>query len=240
VDDVPQNVQILHQILDGGDYSFAIATSGEETLRLVDKQPPDLILLDIMLGDIDGFEVCKQIKKNPKTTDIPIIFLTAKVALEDKVKGLKLGAVDYITKPFEDAEVVARVHTHVRLKRSMDMLKEYNLQLTETLDEMQASFIELKDSQDVIVAREKQDAVKALSVTASHEMNQPVTVIQGYLDLLRDSMDPGALTPAQQKYLDRIENGLKKLIDILERFRKSSHLYFMDYDPDHKMVLFDE
>jgi DNA-binding response OmpR family regulator len=228
VDDVPQNVQILHQILNSGDYSFAIATSGEETLGLVEKQPPDLILLDIMLGDIDGFEVCERIKKNPKTADIPIIFLTAKVALQDKVRGFKLGAVDYITKPFEDAEVMARVRTHVRLKRSMDMLKEYNSRLTQTLDEMQTSFIELKESQDAIVARETQDAVKTLSVTASHEMNQPITVIQGYLDLLKQSMDPDSLTPAQQKYLDRIEKGLTKLIDTLEKFRKSSHLYLLD------------
>ena len=228
VDDVPQNVQILHQILDSGDYSFAIATSGEETLGLVKKQPPDLILLDIMLGDIDGFEVCERIKKNPKTADIPIIFLTVKVLLEDKVRGFKLGAVDYITKPFEDAEVVARVHTHVRLKRSMDMLREYNSRLTQALDEMQTSFVELKESQDAIVAREKQDAVKTLSITASHEMNQPVTVIQGYLDLLKQSMDPDSLAPAQQKYLDRIEKGLNKLIDTLDKFRKTSHLYFLD------------
>ncbi|NIM14621.1 MAG: response regulator [Candidatus Aminicenantes bacterium] len=233
VDDVPQNVQILHQILNSGDYSFAIATSGEETLGLVEKQPPDLILLDIMLGDIDGFEVCERIKKNPKTADIPIIFLTAKVALQDKVRGFKLGAVDYITKPFEDAEVVARVRTHVRLKRSMDILREYNSQLTQTLDEMQTSFIELKESQDAIVAREKQDAVKTLSITASHEMNQPVTVIQGYLYLLRQSMDLDSLTSAQQKYLDRIEKGLTKLIDTLEKFRKSSYLYFLDNDPSH-------
>jgi two-component system NtrC family sensor kinase len=233
VDDVPQNVQILHQILDSEDYSFAIATSGEETLGLVERQSPDLILLDIMLGDIDGFEVCERIKKNPKTADIPIIFLTAKVSLQDKVRGFKLGAVDYITKPFEDAEVVVRVHTHVRLKRSMDMLREYNSQLTQTLDEMQASFIELKESQDITVAREKQNALKTLSITASHEMNQPVTVIQGYLDLLKQSMDPDSLTPSQQKYLDRIEKGLAKLTDTLEKFRKSSHLYLLDNYPGY-------
>jgi len=144
------------------------------------------------------------------------------------VRGFKLGAVDYITKPFEDAEVVARVRTHVRLKRSLDLLREYNSRLTRTLDEMQTSFIELKESQDAIVAREKQEAVKTLSMTASHEMNQPVTVIQGYLDLLKQSMDIDSLTISQQKYLDRIEKGLTKLIDTLEKFRQSSHLYFQD------------
>jgi DNA-binding response OmpR family regulator len=234
VDDVPQNVQILHQILKDGDYSFAIATTGEEALHLVRTNTPDLILLDIMLGDIDGFEVCKRIKDDPSTAEIPIIFLTAKIAVEDKIEGFKLGAVDYITKPFEDAEVVARVKTHVKLKQSMDMMKEYNRQLTETLEEMNKSYDELKLSQDRIVAREKEDAVKALSVSASHEMNQPVTVIQGYLDLLKQTMDPATQSPAQVKYLNRIETGLNRLIGILEKFRKFSHLYFLDYDTPQK------
>lgn len=240
VDDVPQNVQILHQILNTGAYSFAIATSGQETLRLVEKQPPDLILLDIMLGDMDGFDVCERIKKTPAIKDIPIIFLTAKVALEDKVKGFKMGAVDYITKPFEDGEVIARVSTHIQLKRSMDMIKTYNEQLSEALGEMQSSYVDLKESQDRRLLKEKEDAVKALSVTASHEMNQPITVIQGYLDLLLDSMDPDVLTSAQKKYLNRIDTGLRKLIGVLEKFRKFSHVYFMDYDATHQMVRMDK
>jgi DNA-binding response OmpR family regulator len=228
VDDVPQNVQILHQILNTGDYSFAIATCGKEALKLVEKTPPDLILLDIMLGDIDGFDVCKDIKKDPNTADIPIIFLTAKVTIEDKIKGFKLGAVDYITKPFEDAEVAARVRTHIRLKRSSDMIKDYNRQLNETLAELQVSVEEFKQGQEQLIIREKEDTARMLSATASHEMHQPITVIMGYLDLLKESMDPDSQTPAQQKYLERIENGLKKLIEILDKFRKSSHLYLLN------------
>lgn len=230
VDDVPQNVQILHQILKDGDYSFSVATSGEDALHLVKTNPPDLILLDIMLGDIDGFEVCKRIKDDPTTAEIPIIFLTAKIHLEDKVEGFRMGAVDYITKPFEDAEIIARVRTHIRLKRSMDMIKDYNFQLNETLAEMHRSFDEIKDSQERKIAREKEEVVKAVSATATHEINQPITVIQGYLDLLKQSMEPDILTPIQAKYLNRIENGLNRLISILEKFRKFSHLYFLDYE----------
>ena len=237
VDDVPQNVQMLHQILNSGDYSFAIATSGKETLQLVKKQLPDLILLDIMLGDIDGFEVCRQIKGNPVSAAVPIIFLTAKVELEDKVKGFQLGAVDYITKPFEDAEVVARVHTHIQLKKSMDMINDYNKQLMQAYDEMQQSYNEMKNSQDELVEREKESAVKAVSVTATHEMNQPLTVIQGYLYLFVESLEMKSLTPMQKKYLHRIEDGLKKLVGIIDNFRRHSHLYFMGGDPEKTISL---
>jgi CheY-like chemotaxis protein len=240
VDDIPQNIQILHQILNMGEYSFAIATNGKETLEMVKKKLPDLILLDIMLGDIDGFEVCEHLKKNPETAAIPIIFLTAKVGVEDKVKGFKLGAVDYITKPFEDAEVVARVHTHIQLKKSIDIIKEYNHQLRESFNEMQSSYQELMESQLEIVEREKKSAVKALSANATHEMNQPITVIQGYLDMFIESLDMGSLNDMQKKYLTRIQEGLNKLIAIIARFTKYSHIYLTDEHPDKMLSLDDK
>ena len=240
VDDVPQNIQILHQILNMGEYSFAIATSGNETLQMVKKKLPDLILLDIMLGDIDGFEVCQQLKKDPETAAVPIIFLTAKVGVEDKVKGFKLGAVDYITKPFEDAEVVARVHTHIQLKKSIDIIKEYNQHLREAFGEMQTSYQELMDSQQELVEREKKSAVKALSANATHEMNQPITVIQGYLDMFIESLDMGSLDAMQKKYLTRVQEGLNKLIAIIARFTKYSHIYLTAEHPDKMLSLDDK
>jgi DNA-binding response OmpR family regulator len=240
VDDIPQNIQILHQILNMGEYSFAIATNGKETLEMVQKKLPDLILLDIMLGDIDGFEVCEHLKKNPETAAVPIIFLTAKVGVEDKVKGFKLGAVDYITKPFEDAEVVARVHTHIQLKKSNDIIKEYNLQLRESFNEMQHSYQELMESQTELVEREKKSAVKALSANATHEMNQPITVVQGYLDMLIESLEMGSLNDMQKKYLTRIQEGLNKLIAIIARFTKYSHIYLTNEHPDKMLSLDDK
>jgi len=125
VDDVPQNIQVLGEILKDEGYSFAIAMSGKETFRLLEKELPDLILLDVMLPDTDGFEVCRRIKEKERTSEIPVIFLTARTETDDKVRGLELGAVDYITKPFEAAEVIARVRTHVQLKKSKDLIRQY-------------------------------------------------------------------------------------------------------------------
>ncbi len=126
VDDIPENIEVLLQILYRDNYLFGIATNGEETYSAIENQHPDLILLDIMLPDTDGFEICKNLKSIEKTADIPIIFLSARVELEDKVKGFKLGAVDYITKPFEEEEVIARVRTHIRLKQVEKQLRDAN------------------------------------------------------------------------------------------------------------------
>ncbi|MCP4130652.1 MAG: diguanylate cyclase [bacterium] len=126
VDDIPDNIQVLHQILRSQGYSFAIATNWNETYHLVNNQIPDLILLDIMLPGIDGFEICKRLKQNEKTVDVPIIFLTAKTELEDKIKAFELGAVDYVTKPFNDIEVIARVRTHIQLRKSQKALLKCN------------------------------------------------------------------------------------------------------------------
>ncbi|MCK5055276.1 MAG: response regulator [Candidatus Aminicenantes bacterium] len=240
VDDLPRNVQVLHQILNTGEYSFAIASDGGEALRLVKKKLPDLILLDIMMGDIDGFEVCKRLKEKPATAQIPIIFLTAKTDVEDKVRGFKLGAIDYITKPFENAEVVARVHTHIQLKKSIDMIRDYNHQLSEIVEDIKKSYRELRDSQHERINEEKRDAVKAMVVTANHEINQPLTMIQGYVDLLKQSMNSQSQSVAQKKYLDGIERAFERIMIILERFRESAAIRFTNYLPNIKMVLFDD
>ncbi len=127
VDDNPTNLQVLFQTLDGVGCKLLIAKNGEMALSIVGKARPDLILLDIMMPGIDGYEVCRQLKSVPATADIPVIFLSALGNTEDKVKGLQLGAVDYITKPFQPDEVIARVNTHLtihRLKREVESRKD--------------------------------------------------------------------------------------------------------------------
>jgi sigma-B regulation protein RsbU (phosphoserine phosphatase) len=127
VDDNPTNLQVLFQTLDGAGCKLLIAKNGEIAISIAGKALPDLILLDIMMPGIDGYEVCRQLKSNAATSDIPVIFLSALGDTEDKVKGLQLGAVDYITKPFQPDEVIARVNTHLtihRLKREVESQKD--------------------------------------------------------------------------------------------------------------------
>ncbi|SRR6056297_560035 len=136
VDDVPENVEILHSVLKEQDYRFAIALNVSDTFKALEKEVPDLILLDVMLPDGDGFSAAKDILSVYSSYYIPIIFITARAHLEDKVKGFQAGGVDYITKPFEDAEVSARVKTHLELKQARQKQEELIKQLQHALDEV--------------------------------------------------------------------------------------------------------
>jgi PleD family two-component response regulator len=133
VDDVPKNLQVLGNILRKKDYNIAAATSGKQALDMVEKVLPDLILLDIMMPDIDGFQVCEKLKGSKRSNDIPVIFLTAKTGTEDIVKGFEVGAVDYLTKPFNSAELLARAHTHIELKKARDKERELIFKLKDAL-----------------------------------------------------------------------------------------------------------
>jgi len=117
VDDVPKNLQVLGNILGANQYLITPAMSGEQALARVEQLMPDLILLDVMMPGIDGYETCRQIKANPKTSEIPVIFLTAKTETVDVVKGFKVGAVDYVVKPFQAEELLTRVETQISLRK---------------------------------------------------------------------------------------------------------------------------
>lgn len=126
VDDVPENLQVLYKILSQEGYSFSIATNGAETFNVLEKQKPDLILLDVMLPDTDGYEICRKIKNSEKNNDIPIIFLTAKNDSDDKIKAFDIGGVDFITKPFEEIEVLRKVSTQIQLQRLKELSQKYS------------------------------------------------------------------------------------------------------------------
>lgn len=121
VDDAPTNIQMLNETLKD-DYRLFFATSGKEALRLANESPPDLIILDVIMPDMDGYEVCRALKDNVLLQDIPIIFITSMRQQQDEVVGLELGAVDYITKPFNPAIVRLRVRNQIELKRQRDLL----------------------------------------------------------------------------------------------------------------------
>lgn len=123
VDDSPENLDLIRNILEPY-YAVKVAPTGELALHIVRTQQPDMVLLDIMLNDINGYEICRQLKSDDKTRNIPIIFLTAKRSEADEVQGFKIGGSDYITKPFSPAIMLARIKTHIQLKAKTDLLEK--------------------------------------------------------------------------------------------------------------------
>ncbi len=137
VDDTNFNLRLLSQMLGQHGYKIRVATSGALALQLVQTNPPDLILLDIMMPEMDGYQVCQRLKADGATRDIPIIFISALEATEDKVNAFVAGGVDYITKPFRLEEVLARVRTHLSLRALQKNLEEKNIQLRHYAEELE-------------------------------------------------------------------------------------------------------
>jgi diguanylate cyclase (GGDEF)-like protein len=135
VDDTPENLTVLRQMLTEHGYRVRPALSGEIALKAVEADIPDLILMDIMMPGMDGFEVCEKLKSDARTRDIPVLFISALIETEDKVRGFKAGGVDYIIKPFHTAEVLARVETHLTLRNLQKKIQEQNLQLVGEIEE---------------------------------------------------------------------------------------------------------
>jgi cyclic di-GMP phosphodiesterase len=152
VDDNPTNLQVLQATLEGRGYRLLAARDGASALAVTIKALPDLILLDIMMPEMDGYEVCRRLKADPATFEIPIIFLSALTQTEDKVKGLELGAVDYITKPFQPEEVIARVNTHLTLRCLQQQLSIANAELTELNENLEKKVEER--SQELLRSRD--------------------------------------------------------------------------------------
>jgi len=144
VDDTPANLKLLEEMLGGQGYRAVMFPSGAMALKAAVKNPPDLILLDIMMPEMDGFETCRRLKEDTVTRDIPVIFLSALNDTDSKVKAFSMGGVDYVTKPFQFAEVKTRVETHVNLRRSQIRLKQQNQHLEALVQE---KVREISDSQ---------------------------------------------------------------------------------------------
>jgi len=150
VDDSPANLRILMSILGKVGYKVRPANNGQLALMAVEKEPPDLILLDIMMPGLDGYEVCEHLKANEQTRDIPVIFISALSGVFDKVNAFNAGAVDYIPKPFEEAEILARIKTHLALQNMQKQLEAQNIQLQQEISKRKRAEETLKRSENSI------------------------------------------------------------------------------------------
>ncbi|NJK67446.1 MAG: response regulator [Microcoleus sp. CSU_2_2] len=181
VDDTPANLDVISEALTDAGYEVAIAIDGERALKQIEYALPSLILLDVMMPGIDGFETCHRLKSSPATKNIPVIFMTALSDPADKVKGFELGAVDYITKPFEEMEVLARVNTHIKLR---NLNKELEQRVVDRTAELTTALAQLKRSQLQLVQSEKMSALGNLVAGVAHEINNPVGFIYGNINEL--------------------------------------------------------
>ena len=179
VDDVPNNLHLLARILSKQGYKTRTAPDGQLALRSIELTPPDLILLDIMMPDMDGYTVCKTLKASPATKDIPIIFISALNEVFDKVKAFEVGGVDFIAKPFHEQEVLARVSNQLMQRQLFQQTQSYAQQLEQTLTE-------LKKTQAQLIQKEKMASLGQLVAGIAHEINNPVNFIYGNIALAAD------------------------------------------------------
>ena len=192
VDDAPDNISLISSLLKGC-CRTKVATEGESALRLAAADnKPDLILLDVMMPGMDGYEVCRRLKENPKTVDIPVIFLTAKSDVEDERRGLEQGAVDYITKPISPPIVMARVQTHIQLKNARDYLRDKSDFLEQ---EVRRRTVEITAIQNATMV-----AMGSLAETRDNETGYHIRRTQHYMRALATKMKEhprlaGYLTP---------------------------------------------
>ena len=192
VDDNPDNLMVLHGLLKD-EYRTSIATNGVDALALCQKETlPQLILLDVMMPGMDGYSVCEQLKASPRTADIPVIFLTARMEKEAEGKGFLVGGVDYVTKPFSPLVLKARVKTHLALKQTSDALREHNALLEERVEQRTRRIWALRDA--IIMA------MASLAETRDNETGNHIRRTQWYVRLLAEELSrrpqyAAALTP---------------------------------------------
>jgi signal transduction histidine kinase len=202
VDDNPANLGVLSDTLDQAGLEIWVAQSGKVALERVKYALPHLILLDVMMPEIDGFETCRQLKANPETKDIPVIFMTALSDIANKVEGFQLGAVDYITKPFQQEEVLARIKLHLKLFDLAGKLEEKNALLEHKVTEVSQAYSELQQMQLQLIQGEKLSSLGQMAAGVAHEINNPVNFIYGNLAYAKDYIEQitGLLNLYQAEY----------------------------------------
>jgi signal transduction histidine kinase len=184
VDDNIANIEVLGAAL-ARDYDIRFATGGAEGLELATRVLPELILLDVMMPGMDGFETCQQLRVNPQLHDTPVIFISALDAVADKVKAFKVGGNDYVTKPFQPEEVQARVSTQVALYRARRQLYEREEMLQRNLAQLETAHATLKEMSSQLQQSEKMAAIGQLAAGVAHEINNPIGFVNSNLGTLQ-------------------------------------------------------
>jgi two-component system sensor histidine kinase/response regulator len=196
IDDTPENLTVLRKCFTDHQYRVAVARNGKVALERAKRIHPDLILLDILMPGMDGFEVCRQLKADDMTRAIPVIFMTALDTAEDKVKGFEAGAEDYVTKPLNYQEVLARVHTHVTLYQVQQELRARSIELQAALERERRILEDLRMN---------------LSVALPHELHTLLIGILGYCQIL--------LKEVPEMRLRRQSEGIKQKTAIPSSYR---------------------
>ncbi|MDP6040990.1 MAG: response regulator, partial [Candidatus Latescibacteria bacterium] len=210
VDDTPTNLDVLCELLGAQGFKLSVAPNGEVALGIVNRVIPDLILLDVMMPGIDGFEVCRRLKQNEKTREIPVIFITAEDMTQSVVTGFEVGGVDYIKKPFQSEEVLIRVQTHLKIDRLTRELARKNTELSQA-SERKSSFL----------------------ASMAHELRTPITSIKGYTDNMRDGIG-GTLNKRQIRNLARVSQNSDHLLGLVNDLLDLSKIEAgrMDVNPE--------
>jgi len=190
VDDTPTNIQVLAEAL-RAEYRVRVANSGKIAFEIIAKLgAPDLILLDVMMPEMDGYEVCRRLKQAPETRNVPVIFVTGLDSVEDEERGLKSGAMDYIAKPYRPSIICARVRTQLELKRARDWLADQNTYLEA---EVARQMKENEQAQLQLLQSEKLAAMGQLAAGIAHEINAPAQYVNNNVQFLKDAF--GHLLP---------------------------------------------
>ncbi len=221
VDDIPSNLNFLSEVLHLEGIGVIVATRGDDAIKIAGYKRPDLILLDIAMPVMDGYEVCAKLKADPATQDIPVIYLTARTEPEDILKGFETGAVDYILKPFNATELIARVKTHLELRAKTEALKSINVRLEEQVKQRTAEITkantELKESNYklAIAYEELSNLDKAKDEFIrhiNHELRTPLQGIHGFTLIMEDIVQ----SPEEKEYLQSINMLVKRLVKLSE------------------------
>ncbi|MBN1117841.1 MAG: hybrid sensor histidine kinase/response regulator [Bacteroidales bacterium] len=241
VDDIESNIEFVTDVLEMENMNIYAASNGEDAIALSKEKLPDLILLDISMPGIDGYQVCRVLKKDKSTAHIPVIFLTARIQKEDIIKGFELGAVDYITKPFNFNELISRVNTHIELKQKTEQLEKVNQELEEIVEErtiqVKKAFSELQVTNKKLTEANqklaKLDKAKTdFILHINHELRTPLNGILGYVSLLSE-----AINDAQNnEQLKAIECLTRRLIKVAELSLLFTELKVRDEQLDFQKI----